>query len=85
MTGGLGGCIVAPMTTTSPSPHFTAAGKPVRCPHCGGTEFDRKDVLMNTRGATFFNLDWLNRKAVALTCRQCSRIEWYATVAEAAP
>lgn len=70
------------MTTTSSSTHFTAAGKPVRCPHCGGMEFDRKDVLMNTRGATFFNLDWLNRKAVALTCKQCSRIEWFAEIAE---
>lgn len=70
------------MTTTSSSTQFTAAGKPVRCPHCSGMEFDRKDVLMNTRGATFFNLDWLNRKAVALTCKQCSRIEWFAEIAE---
>lgn len=73
---------IAPMKTASTCTHFTAAGKPVRCAHCGGQEFDRRDVLMNTRGATFFNLDWLNRKAVTLTCRQCSRIEWFAKVDE---
>jgi len=82
MTGSAVGGMIAPMTTTSPSTQFTAAGKPVRCTHCGGQEFDRRDVLMNTRGATFFNLDWLNRKAVALACRQCGRIEWFAKVDE---
>lgn len=55
----------------------------MRCPHCDGFAFDRREILMNTRGATFFNLDWLNRKAVALTCRQCHRIEWFTEVAEA--
>ncbi len=73
---------IAPMKSTSPSSPIIAAGKPVRCPHCNGQEFGRRDVLMNTRGATFFNLDWLNRKAVALTCKQCSRIEWFAEIAE---
>lgn len=83
MVGGPIGGTIASMTTTSPSTHFTAAGKPVRCPHCDGLEFDRRGILMNTRGATFFNFDWLNRKAVALTCRKCHRIEWFAEITEA--
>jgi predicted nucleic-acid-binding Zn-ribbon protein len=56
---------------------FTAAGRQVHCSHCGGLEFDSREVLMNTRGATFLNLDWLNHAAVALTCRQCSHIELF--------
>lgn len=57
--------------------HFSAAGKQIACPHCGGTEFFCQTILLNTRGATFFNLDWLNRGATALTCKACSHIEWF--------
>lgn len=63
--------------------HFTIAGKQVRCPHCGGREFESREVLLNTRGATFINLDWLNRGATILTCKTCSRIEWFNTEPEA--
>ncbi|HVU25678.1 MAG TPA: hypothetical protein VHE13_16225 [Opitutus sp.] len=57
--------------------HFAAAGTQVVCPHCGGIDFDCREILLNTRGATFMNLDWLNHGATALTCRRCSRIEWF--------
>jgi predicted nucleic-acid-binding Zn-ribbon protein len=57
--------------------HFSTAGKQVHCPHCGHVEFDCREILLNTRGATLLNLDWLNRGAVALTCKKCSRIEWF--------
>ncbi|MCF7686943.1 MAG: DNA-binding protein [Cephaloticoccus sp.] len=56
---------------------YVVAGKPVTCPHCGGVRFHDRKTLMNTRGATFFNLDWLNRAAFTLTCSTCSRIEWF--------
>ena len=61
-----------PMSNT-----YTIAGKPVVCPHCGEREFEGRKILLNTRGATFFNFDWLNRAATALTCVECSRIEWF--------
>lgn len=57
---------------------FTAAGKTIECPHCGGTSFTAKNVLLNSRGLTFFNLDWANKAATALTCTNCHRMEWYA-------
>lgn len=63
---------------------FTAAGKSVQCPHCGGTEFEQREILLNTRGATFLNLDWLNRGATTLTCRKCGRIEWFSAVPQKA-
>lgn len=57
--------------------HFTIAGIPVRCSHCDHTEFDAREVLLNTRAATFFNLDWANRGATVLTCRRCTHLEWF--------
>lgn len=72
------------MTTSSlPAERFTVAGKPVRCSHCGNTEFASRKILMNTRGVTFFNLDWLNRGAFTLTCQHCGHIEWFSTAPEA--
>jgi len=61
----------------SMSTSFAVAGKQVRCAHCNHTEFDRREILLNTRGASLINLDWLNRAAVTLTCKKCSRIEWF--------
>ncbi|MFZ5496113.1 MAG: DNA-binding protein [Verrucomicrobiota bacterium] len=57
---------------------YIAAGKPVQCPHCGHALFDTRKILLNTRGATFFNFDWLNRGATVLTCGKCGRLEWFA-------
>ncbi len=34
---------------------------------------------MNTSGMSLVNLDWLNSEASALICKECSRIEWYAS------
>ena len=39
------------------------AGKNVSCPICGHDRFLSRDALLNTRGMTFFNLDWANKKA----------------------
>lgn len=59
------------------STRFAVIGKTVLCPHCGSDEFSSREILLNTRGATFFNFDWLNRGAVTLTCNKCSHIEWF--------
>ena len=68
----------AAVKTLSTNPvHFAIAGKQVRCPHCGGVEFESREILLNTRGATLVNLDWLNRGATTLTCKACTRIEWF--------
>jgi predicted nucleic-acid-binding Zn-ribbon protein len=67
----------AAMTNNREGHRYIAAGKPVVCPHCGGETFASREILMNTRGATFFNFDWLNKAALALTCATCGRIEWF--------
>lgn len=65
------------MKTTEQNEQYAVAGKPVVCPHCGGSEFTSREILMNTRGATFVKLDFLNHAAAALICGNCSRIEWF--------
>lgn len=62
---------------------FAAKGKPIHCAHCGGETFTaRSDVLLNTRGLTFFRLDWLNRGATALMCETCGAIQFFAKAPE---
>ena len=59
------------------SKSYIAGGKQVQCSHCGHTSFENRRILLNTRGATFFNFDWLNKGATVLTCGKCSRLEWF--------
>jgi predicted nucleic-acid-binding Zn-ribbon protein len=56
---------------------YTLQGKAISCPHCGHAEFDEQNILLNTPGMTFFGLDWANRTATVLCCRNCGRIDWY--------
>jgi len=57
---------------------YAVAGKPVRCPHCGGSRFTASSALLNTRGLTAFGADWADPSASILICAECGRIEWYA-------
>ena len=57
---------------------YSVGDRPVRCPHCGESRFAVGDALLNTRGATLLNLDWVNPSATILVCAECGRIEWYA-------
>jgi predicted nucleic-acid-binding Zn-ribbon protein len=59
------------------SDEYVVGGKKVACPHCGGERFEKQAILMNTAGMSFLNLDWLNKKAYALSCKACGRIEWF--------
>jgi predicted nucleic-acid-binding Zn-ribbon protein len=70
-----------PLFDSTSAEHFTNSyriqGKTIVCPHCGHSEFDQESILLNTPGMTFFGLDWANRTATVLSCRQCGRIEWF--------
>lgn len=56
---------------------FEVAGVQVTCSHCGGTEFERSDALLDTAGTSFIGLDWANHSATVLICRNCGHIEWF--------
>lgn len=57
---------------------FTAAGRQIRCGHCGGTQFRSRDLLLDGRGASLLGLEWLADGAVALVCAECTAIQWFA-------
>lgn len=56
---------------------YSAADKPVRCPHCAGEEFDEATALLNTTGMTLLGLDWANRSATTLICTRCTYVQWF--------
>ena len=55
----------------------SAANILIRCNHCGHDRFERGSALMNTRGLTFLDLDWLNEAAHTLMCKHCGLIHWF--------
>jgi hypothetical protein len=60
----------------------TAAGKAVLCTHCGNDRFDSQSAVVNTRGLTFFGLDWLDKGATVLACTRCGLVQWFRTAPE---
>jgi predicted nucleic-acid-binding Zn-ribbon protein len=63
---------------TSGSCRYQAGGVQVRCTHCQCERFHEREALINTTGATFANLDWLNKSGTALVCENCGLIQWFA-------
>ena len=64
---------------------FEAGGREVFCPHCGRDVFESKEILLNTRGLTILNLDWLNRSATALVCTKCGLVQLFAAPLQQTP
>ncbi|MEM6334452.1 MAG: hypothetical protein AAF823_14040 [Planctomycetota bacterium] len=52
-------------------------GRAVECPICGYDRFMHQRVLLNTRAATFFNFEWLNRGADVHECASCGHLLWF--------
>lgn len=49
----------------------------VVCVHCKYKKFELGKALLNSRGMTFFDLDWLNESASTLICKRCGYIHWF--------
>lgn len=56
---------------------YEVKGRLVTCPQCGHEHFSEGSAQLNTAGMTFLGLDWADRSATILICKQCGRIEWY--------
>lgn len=56
---------------------YRSVGKDITCGHCGGEEFAEGSAQLNTRALTFMDLDWMNKSATTLACRNCGRIMWF--------
>ncbi|HEU5125447.1 MAG TPA: hypothetical protein VFW05_15450 [Verrucomicrobiae bacterium] len=52
-------------------------GQALKCLVCAHDQFSRREAQLNTSGATFFNLDWLNRSGVCYVCARCGYIHWF--------
>ena len=67
-----------PMGDPDDRPAVAAGSSPsFRCLVCGGSHFDERQALLNTTMASFFNVDWANKSAVCLVCRECGYIHWF--------
>lgn len=49
----------------------------ITCTHCKYERFEQGKALLNTRGMTFLDLDWLNENATTLICKRCGYIHWF--------
>lgn len=49
----------------------------VICIHCKHDKFEFGKALLNTRGMTFFDIEWLNEGATTLMCKRCGYIHWF--------
>ncbi|RJQ45967.1 MAG: hypothetical protein C4538_07580 [Nitrospiraceae bacterium] len=56
---------------------YEAGGRDMKCPICGHEEFWKRKTLMNTKGLTFWELDWLNKEADNYVCDRCGYILWF--------
>ncbi|PHR60621.1 MAG: hypothetical protein COA43_05570 [Robiginitomaculum sp.] len=50
---------------------------PLKCTVCGHDEFSTRKTLLNTKGLTFFGLDWANEEALNYICSSCGFIHWF--------
>jgi DNA-directed RNA polymerase subunit RPC12/RpoP len=53
-------------------------GRSIRCPLCNHDQFWEKKVLLNSRGMTFFGLDWANKESQAMVCDDCGHVLFFA-------
>jgi len=52
-------------------------GIQIRCHICENEHLDKRKVQLNTKGMTFFGLDWANKSADVLTCQECGYLHWF--------
>jgi hypothetical protein len=53
------------------------AGVDLRCQICQHDSFFERKGQLNTRGLTFFRLDWINPAARCVICANCGYIHWF--------
>lgn len=57
--------------------HIVAKGVKLECVICKNSLFWTRTTLMNTKGMTFFNLDWANKNATNYVCDNCGYVHWF--------
>lgn len=49
----------------------------VWCQFCKGGEFDQREIKLNTAGFSLLGLDWANKAATGLVCRECGYVQMF--------
>lgn len=57
---------------------YRIAGRELACHHCDAGDFVEREVMLNTSGLSFFDLDWLNKSATGLICQACGFVHHFA-------
>lgn len=65
------------MKNSKEAKELTVQGKKIVCPLCGHDKFWTRTTLLNTRGVSFFNFDWLNKEATNKVCERCRHMLWF--------
>ena len=52
-------------------------GRTLQCHACQHDQFWRHESQLDTRTASFFDLDWMNRSAILVICDRCGYIHWF--------
>jgi hypothetical protein len=65
------------MAKTPTSKKRTIKGHDLNCTVCKNDTFWERETLMNTPKMSFFNLDWLNKKAKNYICDNCGHVLWF--------
>ena len=56
---------------------YEAGGKLFLCDHCRNTRFDKSKAQLNTKDMTILRLDFFDKSAKTLHCKQCGSIYWF--------
>ncbi len=57
--------------------HIFVKGKKLNCNVCNHDMFVYRESQLNTRLASFFDLDFANKKAHCYVCDNCTKIQWF--------
>jgi len=57
--------------------YYINKGTKLQCIICKNTKFWTRKSLLNTKGLTFFNLDWANKSATNYICGNCGYVHWF--------
>ena len=65
------------MSESSKKGTHSIKGVEIKCLICKNQFFDERKIQLNTTGMTLFGLDWANKNATVLSCKNCGYMHWF--------
>lgn len=65
------------MAQKPPAKQYQINGHTLVCPVCKNNTFWTRKTLMNTKGMTFFKVEWANKEADNYVCDNCGYVSWF--------